>query len=183
MLKNASLIFCLLFSIYYSHGQQHNLNNHEANFKFAFYTQYNQFYIADKFSPKKTDDESFWSSLAYNDRLAIGDGILGIGTECYGPINGELNILSKANTNFNPNKFDHIVEGGVESKSGKIEILDCPNSKVELAIKVAPGNYLVRIYSSNLRSVKGDEGDDYYKIEIWPDNNLQRKVIKRYVRK
>lgn len=61
--------------------------------------------------------------------------------------------------------------------------MDCPNSSVELEVKVKPGNYRVRVYSSNLDTVIDDDGDDYYKIEMWPDDNMERKVLKKYVRK
>jgi hypothetical protein len=51
-----------------------------------------------------------------------------------------------------------------------------------LEVKVKPGKYRVRIYSSNLAGGDMDEveGKDYYKIEIWPDENMERKVLKRY---
>jgi hypothetical protein len=51
---------------------------------------------------------------------------------------------------------------------------------VELEMIVKPGAYRVRVYSSNLVSVEGDEGDDYYKIEVWPDVQMERKVLKQY---
>jgi hypothetical protein len=64
--------------------------------------------------------------------------------------------------------------------NGKIQILDCPNDSIELEIPVKSSTYRVRIYSSNLSSVDGDEGEDFYKIEIWEDDNLERKVLKNY---
>jgi hypothetical protein len=64
-------------------------------------------------------------------------------------------------------------------------VLDCPNNSLELEVNVSPGNYRVRIYSSNLSSVvdEDEDGDDTYKIEVWQDDNMERKVLKRYVRK
>lgn len=76
--------------------------------------------------------------------------------------------------------YDHIVEGGIEIKSGTIQILDCPSSEIQLELSVKPGFYRTRIYSINLASVDGDEGEDFYKIEIWPDLEMDRKVLKRY---
>jgi hypothetical protein len=77
-------------------------------------------------------------------------------------------------------QYDHIVEGGLNINSGILQVLDCPNSHVELEVKVTPGSYRVRIYSSNLASVEGDAGDDYYLIEIWPDIYQVRTVLKQY---
>jgi len=146
-----------------------------------FNTHYNQFYIADEKSPKRTDEDEFWSNEAYDDRLAISEGIIGVGTECYGPVTGELNILTKEDDKASFDNYDHVVEGPISLTSGQLEILSSPDSKVILKIKLIPGNYRVRIYSANLKSVEGDEGDDYYKIDIWPGGNQERVVLKRYL--
>jgi hypothetical protein len=147
-----------------------------------FSTSYSQFYICDKDFEGDLGSDKFWTKEAFDDRLAIEDGILGIGTECYGPVKGEFEILIASNDNVALNKYDHIVEAGIEIKSGVIQILDCPFSNVELQVIIERGAYRARIYSSNLNSVDGDEGDDYYRIEIWPDTDMERKVIKRYDR-
>lgn len=149
--------------------------------KFNFNTQYHQFYISDKNSPGNTDSENFWTNDAYNDRLALEKGIVGVGTQCYGPIKGELDILDNENIDIDSNNYDHIVEGGIEVISDTLLITDCPNFNIEMKIKVNPGKYRVRVYSSNLNSVIDDAGNDYYKIELWPSLNMERKVIKRFV--
>ncbi|HEY8783800.1 MAG TPA: hypothetical protein VIM16_19380 [Mucilaginibacter sp.] len=103
-----------------------------------FYTSYNQFYIYDKGSACATDSDIFWTNDAFNDRLAIEDGVLGVGTECYGPVKGELHLLSEPRNYINLDQYDHIVEAGIEIKSGVVQILDCPNSSVELEVNVIP---------------------------------------------
>jgi len=150
-------------------------------YPFDFSTSYSQFYIHDKGSSGNIGSNNFWTNDAYNDRLAIAEGTLGVGTECYGPVKGELFLLDVINTSINFNDYDHIVEGGIDIKSGIIQILNCPVSSVELEICIDPGLYRARIYSSNLVSVEGgEEGDDFYTIEIWPDTKTERKVLKRY---
>lgn len=161
-------------------------NDHKMKNNINFETQHNQFYLADTKSPKRTDEISFWSAEAYEDRLAMGSGIVGVGTECYGNIKGEIEILDTPNTNIDYSKYDHIVEGGINIQSGELQILDCPNSNIELSLKVDPGKYRVRIYSSNLTSVKetdlsSNTDNDYYRIEIWKSDNLDRKVLKQYI--
>lgn len=150
------------------------------SFELDFYTSHCQFYIYDKNAPGDTASSNFWSDEAYTDRLAIEDGILGVGTECYGPVKGDLDILLSAPSNLNFDDYDHVVEAGLDVKSGIIQILNCPSSEVIIEYKVSPGIYRARVYSSNLASVDGDEGDDFYKIEIWPGNSMERKVLKRY---
>ncbi len=151
------------------------------NHKLNFYTQYHQFYISDKESQRKTEEDSFWTEGATYSRLAIGDGILGVGIGSYGPFKGELIFLNSKEDLIKYGYFDHIVEGGINVKSGILQVLDCPNLNIELEVKVNPGSYRVRIYSLNLASVVGDSGDDYYKIEIWPDINMERTVLKQYL--
>lgn len=149
-------------------------------YELKFYTSYHQLYIRDKESSQDTGDVNFWTEDATHSRLAIGDGILGVGLQCYGPFKGELILLDSKNDNIEHNKYDHVVEGGVHVKSGILQVLDCPNSHVELEVKVNPGKYRARIYSLNLASVIGDSGNDYYRIELWPDIDMQRSVLKQY---
>jgi len=149
-------------------------------YKINFYTQYKQFYICDKLSSSDTDSDNFWTEEAHKDRLAIEDGILGIGTECYGPVNLEIIVLSSPNNTFKISSYDHIVEGGLELESGMLQIADCPNFNKEFEVNLKPGKYRIRVYSGNLASVLGNKEDDFYKIEIWPSDIMERKVLKRY---
>ncbi|MEQ8470516.1 MAG: hypothetical protein RIC35_04990 [Marinoscillum sp.] len=146
----------------------------------SFYTAYNQFYIRDKDSNGDTGSPTFWSQEAFKDRLAEGDGLLGVSTESYGFINGYLYLLEKPKDLTELDVFDHVVEASVQIKSGVLQIIDCPNSSVELEIKLSPGVYRVRIYSLGLGTDEDDEGDDSYIIELWPDSKQNRKVIKRW---
>jgi hypothetical protein len=150
--------------------------------KLDFYTQHSQFYICDSHSSLKTDAHEFWTDEAYESRLAVEEGVLGVGTECYGPVKGELEILKEENRSVKTDSFDHIVEGRLEIKSGRLRILDCPNASIALDIPLADGIYRVRIYSSNLASVNGDEGDDFYRVEIWKGTGPLRNVVKKYNR-
>ena len=173
------LIFLSIFFLYQCQPYKRTSMNHKLN----FYTQYSQFYITDKLCNADTGSSNFWNENAFNDRLACANCGLGIGTECYGNVKGELIVLEKPVAEIDYSKYDHIVEAGIEVKSGDLQVLDCPNSAVELEIKVKPGNYRVRVYSSNLASVIDDDGDDFYKIEIWKSEDMERKVLKQYVRK
>lgn len=145
-----------------------------------FYTEYRQFYICDKDSPQLTDSDNFWTEEAISDRLAIENGILGVGTECYGPVKAKLDLIDKENNSYDIKNFDHIVEGSIKIESGILQVLPCIDNIVVLQINVQPDTYRVRIYSSKLSTVIGDDGDDFYFIEIWPDKWSDRKVIKKY---
>ncbi|TPE42116.1 hypothetical protein [Pontibacter mangrovi] len=156
-------------------------NNNFGITKLDFYTPYRQFYIIDRNPSGSTDSENFWTDAASNRRLAVEDGVLGVGTECYGPVEGEIEFL-----NISPNvndfaKYDHVVEGDLEVRSGVLQIIDCPTGAVKFEKIVKPGNYRVRVYSINLDSVDSeDEGDDYYRIEVWQGKPEGVKLYKEY---
>ncbi len=149
-------------------------------YELNFNTSYHQFYLGDKESPQDTGNINFWTEDATQYRLAIGEGILGVGLECYGPFKGELILLDRKNEKIEFDQYDHIVEAGLNVESGVLQVLDCPNSNVELEVKVNPGKFRARIYSLNLTSVVDDSGDDFYRIEMWPDTDMERSILKQY---
>ncbi|MGE8533143.1 MAG: hypothetical protein ACN6OJ_01000 [Chryseobacterium sp.] len=152
---------------------------------FKFNTEYNQFYItSDKAS--FVEDSIKADKAAYIARLGVEKNALVIFTQSYSNVKGKIEVLENGPVqNIDFTKYDHIVEGGIKSASGNLEILSWPGSDVELSIKVKPGDYRVRIYSSNFASVEetdlaNDTDNDYYRIEIWPSHDMERKVLKQY---
>jgi len=150
-------------------------------YPFSFSTQYNQFYLLFD----KTTDNGRHTNQGYEDKLDISAGEVAVYTQSYGQIKGELVLLEHPNDEIDFGKYDHIVEGGMDVKSGTIDIIDCPFSHVALSIQLTPQRYRIRVYSSGFASVlvsdDYEEYQDYYKIEIWPDENWERKVLKRYI--
>jgi hypothetical protein len=145
-----------------------------------FYSSHHQFYIGDKSSDFATDSSNFRTQSAFDDRLAMEAGVLGIGTESYGSVKAELSILDAENITTDFEAYDHIVEAGIDVNSGILQVLNCPDSSVELELAIKPGRYRVRIYSTNLASVIDDDSEDYYRVELWPSDTMERKVLKRY---
>ncbi|MBZ5857731.1 hypothetical protein [Flavihumibacter profundi] len=149
-------------------------------YKLSIFTQYGQFYIADKYASGDTGSQDFWNSEAFNDRLAIDDGILGVSIENdEAQANIEIELLDSKIDEKDLSKFDHIVEGSLLIKSGKLQILDCPNFKVELELNIEPDWYKVRVSSSNLDKAYQENPGDKYFIKIWKENYSKRNVIKR----
>lgn len=152
---------------------------------FQFDTQYNQFYIQDKNFEGNTSDFDFWSDQSFFQRLAIGQGILGVSTQSYGYIKGEIEIIPFPSETTDFDTYNHVVEAGIEIKSGELQISDCPNSEIKIKIKIDSGKYRVRIYSSNFESVietdlSHDSDNDFYRIEVWASQEMTRKVLKQY---
>lgn len=154
-------------------------------YKLDFYTSYHQFYIADKDCDGDTGAADFWSDEAFEQQMAVTHCGLGIGIDCWGDVKGELELFTAEPAIDDLAKYDHVVEAGFTVTSGVIQILDCPNSHVELSLNVQPGTYRVRVYGSNFASVaepdlNHDTDDDFYRVEIWPDTDVSRKVLKQY---
>lgn len=145
-----------------------------------FYTQHNQFYLTN--GADEDSDGDLWTETTSYQRMAIDKGFLAVGTECYGPVKGQLEIKNNASNIGNLDEYDHVVEGKIDIETGVLQVQDCPTSSVIQEVELAAGLYSVRVYSKGLKTVEGDEGDDFYCIVIWPamNNDKKVKVLKQY---
>lgn len=151
------------------------------NHKLSMFTQYGQFYIVDKDAAGDTGNPDFWNSDAFNDRLAIADGVIGISIANDDAVaNLEIEILNSPLVEEDLGQFDHIVEASLLVKSGKLQVVDCPNWQVELEFDVEPNWYKVRVSSSNLDKARQEDPKDKYYIKIWKGEFSERTVIKRW---
>lgn len=151
------------------------------NYKLSIFTQYGQFYIVDKDASGDTGSQDFWNDEAFNDKLAIADGIIGISLANDDAIaNFDIEILDSKMEQDNQSHYDHIVEGSLLIKSGKLQVVDCPNWQVELDLDVEPNWYRVRVSSLNLSKARQENPEDKYYIRIWKEKFSERKVLKRW---
>jgi hypothetical protein len=151
--------------------------------QFKFYTQYAQFYLSSAgknfdITNQNTDPKTFKED--FNTRLIANENALIIFTQSYGKVKGEIALVEKPVQDADFSKYDHVVECGIKVGSGELQILSWPGVDNEMSIQLKAGNYRVRVYSSNFKSVIDDDGDDYYRIEVWPSDNMERKVLKQY---
>jgi hypothetical protein len=143
------------------------------SYNLKFFTEYYQFYIQDKKTKASTDSEIFWTSQASEDKIAVEEGLLGISVAKYAEIIVQVNIHPQAQTFFNLQDYDHIVEASINSPSGILQVLDCTAMQLQLEINVTPGIYTVRSSSANLKTVQGDVGNDFYVIDIYPSEKIE----------
>lgn len=147
--------------------------------KLEFWTSHHQFYVVDSLTPFETDSNEFWTDQAVEDKLAIQVGVLGVGTECYGDVKGDLAVLAERPGENEFTEYDHVVEGSLNLTSGILQVFPCTANEAVLELSLLPAVYRVRIYSLNLASVVWDSGDDFYKVRIWPEVYSDRRVLKR----
>jgi hypothetical protein len=158
-------------------------NKNTMKYKFDFQTQYSGFYItSDNGGIVLTPGALELPKEESEGRLIQAKNTLIVKTGSYGHIRGEMAFLNTKREEVDYDKYDHIVEAGLDVHTGELQILDCPNSHVEFKKRIKPGIYGVRIYSSGLKTsdFSEQEGDDRYLIEIWPDSTTKWKVLKQY---
>jgi hypothetical protein len=130
-----------------------------------FYTEYYQFYVQDSQTTSATDDNNFWNPAAGERRLAVLDGLIGVTVAKYAEIDVQVKVLD---TKPEPDpSADHIVQTTLNLASGVLQIKCCTNNDTQLELHLPISNYHVRISSFNLDTVVDDEGQDYYRVEIW----------------
>jgi hypothetical protein len=145
----------------------------------TFFTEYYQFYVLDKDTNSTTDSPDFWNDEAGTRKLAIAEGLLGVTVAKYAEIKVEVRVL-----NAEPildSYADHVVETSLNLQSGILQIQSCTDSEVQLELKLSKGKYQIRISSFKLYTVKNDEGDDYYVVEIWEGTPNETIILKEYV--
>ncbi len=145
-----------------------------------FQTSYGQFYLFDKGIEGKTDSPTFWSNIALDSGIALAKGVIGIGIASYGLVRLGIEIFKNEPPILNLKNWDRVTEGSIHIKTGYLEILDCPNSEVQLEIPLEKGDYRIRLYGGNFNTVEGDYGDDFYRIEIWAAPYSKRKSFLKY---
>jgi hypothetical protein len=78
-------------------------------------------------------------------------------------------------------EWDHVTEASLDVPSGIIEMEGCGGHN-PMQVQVKSGLYRVRMYQTGLGmlSENGLEGNDHYKIVLWPDVLIPPTVLKKW---
>lgn len=146
------------------------------------YAGYRQFYVTSDSSKGDSGADSFWTEEASRDRLAVGPFTIAVGTDSYGHVPVDIEVLSGPST-LSTDGWDHVVEASIDMSSGRLEASGCPDCEPLCTLRVQPGIYVVRVFSRGL-SVDADDGGDYngdeYLVQLWLGPAKQRQVLKRF---
>jgi hypothetical protein len=150
--------------------------------RLSFYTSYRQFYLVDADAEYDTADRGFWTTEASDRGLAVGDGMLGIGTASYGHIRCFFEFVrSEPTLPLSP--WERVVEASIRLTEGRYAVIPCPDSDPAHEGTCPPGDYRLRIYGAFLdQLVKDTAGDDYfdfYWLVLWPAPFSKPKVLKK----
>jgi hypothetical protein len=166
----------------------------ERTFAFSLYADHYQFYVGDSASEADTGGPDFWSDDAFDRRLAVGDGLLAVGTEVYGTVPVVVELFDQAPLE-DLRAWDHVVEASLDVPSGLIAIDGCLNYMPKdvphigyrsPVLEVTPGIYRARVYYGNLGSLRVEEtyygeeevSDEHYRLVLWPAPHAEPSILR-----
>ena len=143
----------------------------------TLFADYFQLHVWD--DGREVDLGAAWTEEAVSRGLAVDDGIVGIGTA------RNLEVPVTVTISAEPPEMhgdaESIVEADLECRSGRVVVMGCTDYGPDaLRIHVPPSWYRVRASARGLRTVRdnGLEGDDEYRIDLWPAAPTGVGVIK-----
>lgn len=149
-------------------------------YHYELFADYFQFYLQDE--QAEGDLSNSWTPEAVKILLALAPGTIGVGTvrNMDVPVTVEVQQTTPREEDFSI--WDQVNECSIDVPSGTLVIAGCTDYFPEAArILLAPGHYGARIYYGQLADLSDDglEGNDYYKIVLWPSGKLELNVLKQ----
>ena len=150
------------------------------SFELSLFADYFQFYIQDE--PASGELSEAWTQEATDRLLAVAPGTVGVGTVR----NMDVPVVVEIHDRLPDDDFaewDHVVEAGVDITSGRIVIAGCTDYFPDaMRIEVARGTYRVRVCYGALGTVSanGLEGDDRYRLQLWPAPSSEVRILKQW---
>lgn len=142
------------------------------------FADYFQFYVQDEIANE--DFGALWSEEAVDRLLAVGQFSVGIGTVR----NADVPVSVSIHEHAPPEDFgewEMVNECSILCRSGRIVIAGCTDYLPEAQrMSLKPGSYRVRVCYAGLDHVSADgmEGDDFYRVQIWPQEPGPLRVVK-----
>lgn len=124
-----------------------------------------------------------WDAEATERRLAVGLGIVGIGTAR----NVDVPVLVRVSaTPPAPDEadWDWMVDAHLDCTSGQVAVLGCTDYlPAALRVSLPPGRYRLRASGrgSDTAAEQWIDARDEYRVELWPDATEGVHVLKRHV--
>ena len=153
--------------------------------RIRMYASYYQFLVEDAGHPGITSDPNFWTREAFDDRLAIIPGTIGIGTASYDFVDVVVEIHDSPPL-LTTAEWGHVTEADLELSSGTLRVAGCLDSieDPQETFMVARGRYRVRCCHANLAAATDGTDDrtpgDWYLLQLWPSQKpAAPEVLKR----
>ena len=145
----------------------------------TLFADYHQFYIQDEAADGDLSES--WTADAELSLVAVAPGTVGVGTarNVDVPVTIEISA-TEPDSDFAA--FDPVVDCSIAIQSGTLVAAGCTDYFPEAArFPLAPGTYRVRVCFSGLDSLSADglDGDDAYRLVLWPGEPMIPVVLKQ----
>lgn len=150
---------------------------HQAAEVFA---DYNQFYLWDRgTNPEAPVD---YTDEDVERRIKTGPNVVVIQPERNMAVAVEIEIHD-GEPPLVPGDWDHIGEASLHLPTGQLQVHECTGGPVADFV-VEPGWYRVRSFHGGLNTISPDglEGEDHYRVVLWPAPAADVAVAKQYRR-
>ncbi len=148
--------------------------------KLEVFADYHQFYLWDAgvrpSAPENYTDEDMRNMVKVADNVIVILPVRNMDV----PVELELHDTDPGRET---EAWDHVVELGVQMPRGKLQIQECTGEAV-LELSVEPGSYSVRACFGGLETLSEDglDGEDRYRIVMWPGEAMPLNVIKQWAK-
>jgi hypothetical protein len=158
----------------------------QRSYELMMFAEHYQFYMYDS-EADPGELSVYWDEQSRDNMLMVSDRILGIGTVRHLDVPVMLEIYDEEPKGEPLDEYDHVARCSMKIPSGKVVIAGATEDIYQAQkFDVAPGAYGVRVYYGALAEVdeEGFEGEDFYKIAIWPTDKPPRfEVMKQWQEK
>lgn len=148
---------------------------------FELFADYRQFYLWDLADPSASLASVDFTDETVERRLATGLNVVVVQPERNMDVPVELEVHD-SEPPYDSALWDHIAECSLELPTGRLEIHECTGGSVA-RLEVEPGTYRVRSFHSGFATISrnGLDGEDYYRVVMWPSPPEECQVLKQWV--
>ena len=141
--------------------------------RFELFADYFQFYLQDD-DIEAGDFSDSWTPEAIASGVALATRGIAVGTARNTTVPVEVVVRDDPplESGEHLEAWDRVTEASLDVPSGRIVVAGCTDYFPDAArIDVPRGTYAARVYFAGLDSVSHNrlEGDDYYRVVLWPD--------------
>ena len=147
--------------------------------EFVLFADHHQFYLQDEAA--HGDWSEAWTPEASERLLAVAPGTLGIGTVRNMHVPVRLEVLG-AEPAEDFEAWGHVVACSLAAPSGRIVVAGCMDYLPDAArVDVPAGGLRARVSYGALDSLSLDglDGDDHYRVQLWPGGPVLVSVLKQ----
>lgn len=150
------------------------------------FADYHQIHLFDDNSVSNLGDA--WTEEASQDRLAVADDAMAVGTSVNVNVAVTMQVLEAAPEDDSA-EYDHVVEGSLQVPSGRLVVMGCTDYEPEAArFGIPAGPVRVRAARRTLSEAErlGIDSDDdpatmeRLRLQVWPAPQADPVVIKRW---